>query len=191
LPARLYVKSGTSGYALGILNTSGGTPTYSATEIPYGTAVNITVNYTVVNGSTSTQDATLQIASQPLLTNNAGTGAVPASIASVAIRQGSAATGNVTIDNITVTTFSPGVLAVVDLNKSKSNFVKNTFVKNEEITFGADVKDIKIYTLTGQVVKTASVKEGATLNVAELAKGNYIVTGTVNNQPVSQKILKD
>lgn len=82
-------------------------------------------------------------------------------------------------------------LAVSDFNKSKSNFVKNTFVKNEEITFGADVKDIKIYTLTGQVVKTASVKEGATLNVAELAKGNYIVTGTVNNQPVSQKILKD
>jgi len=84
-----------------------------------------------------------------------------------------------------------GVLAVSDLSKPKSNFVKNTFVKNEEITFGADVKDIKIYTLTGQVVKTASVKEGATLNVAELAKGNYIVTGTVNNQPVSQKILKD
>jgi hypothetical protein len=35
------------------------------------------------------------------------------------------------------------------------------------------------------------VKNGATLNVAELQKGNYIVTGTVNNQPVSQKILKD
>ncbi|MDF2931282.1 MAG: C-terminal target protein [Chryseobacterium sp.] len=86
---------------------------------------------------------------------------------------------------------STGSLAVSDFNKSKSNFVKNTFVKNEEITFGADVKDVKIYTLTGQVVKTASVKDGAALNVAELAKGNYIVTGTVNNQPVSQKILKD
>ena len=84
-----------------------------------------------------------------------------------------------------------GSLAVSDFNKSKSNFIKNTFVKNEEITFGADVKDVKIYTLTGQVVKTASVKDGASLNVAELAKGNYIVTGTVNNQPVSQKILKD
>jgi len=84
-----------------------------------------------------------------------------------------------------------GVLAVSDINKSKSNFVKNTFVKDEEITFGADVKDIKVYTMTGQVVKTASVKANETLNVAELQKGNYIVTGTVNNQPVSQKILKD
>lgn len=82
-------------------------------------------------------------------------------------------------------------LSVSDFNKSKSSFIKNTFVKNDEITFGADVKDVKVYTLTGQVVKTGSVKNGATLNVAELQKGNYIVTGTVNNQPVSQKILKD
>ena len=86
---------------------------------------------------------------------------------------------------------SNATLAISDLTKTKSNFVKNTFVQDEEITFGSDVKDIKIYTLTGQAVKTASVKEGSSLNVAELAKGNYIVTGTVNNQPVSQKILKD
>ena len=82
-------------------------------------------------------------------------------------------------------------LAVSDFNKSKSNFVKNTFVKDEAITFGADVKDVKVYNMFGQVVKTASVKNNGTLNVAELQKGSYIVTGTVNNQPVSQKILKD
>lgn len=86
---------------------------------------------------------------------------------------------------------SGSVLAVSDLNKTKSNFIKNTFVKNEEITFGADVKDVKVYNLSGAVVKTGAVKNGSTLNVAELQKGNYIVTGTVNNQPVSQKILKD
>lgn len=93
------------------------------------------------------------------------------------------------VDDVTI--INNGTLAVSDFNKSKSSFIKNTFVKNEEITFGADVKDVKVYTLTGQVVKTGSVKNGATLNVAELQKGNYIVTGTVNNQPVSQKILKD
>lgn len=94
------------------------------------------------------------------------------------------------VDNISFTA-QGGSLAVSDFNKSKSDFIKNTFVKNEEITFGTDVKDVKVYTLSGQVVKTASVKEGASVNVAELAKGNYIVTGTVNNRPVSQKILKD
>ncbi|MCU7615254.1 lamin tail domain-containing protein [Chryseobacterium sp. GMJ5] len=83
------------------------------------------------------------------------------------------------------------VLAVSDLNKSKSSFIKNTFVKNEEIIFGSDVKEVKVYNMFGQIVKSAAVKGNASLNVAELPKGNYIVTGMVNNQPVSQKILKD
>lgn len=91
-------------------------------------------------------------------------------------------------DDFSVTS---GVLALGEVLPSKYRMIKNTFVQDEEIIFGADVKDVKIYTLTGHVVKTGSVKEGSVLNVAELAKGNYIVTGTVNNQPVSQKILKD
>lgn len=88
---------------------------------------------------------------------------------------------------------SSGTLAVTEINKGKSiaNFVKNTFVKNNEITFGADVKDVKVFNMFGQLVKEASVKQNGTVNVAELTKGNYIVTGTVNNAAVSQKILKD
>ncbi|WP_309491501.1 T9SS type A sorting domain-containing protein [Chryseobacterium chendengshani] len=125
------------------------------------------------------------------------TGTDLVNIAGFMFRQDSATeTPSVEIDELRIgTTWAQvtpsGTLAVSDLNKSKSNFVKNTFVKNEEITFGSDVKDIKIYTLTGQVVKTASVKSNETLNVADLQKGNYIVTGTINNLPVSQKILKD
>ena len=84
-----------------------------------------------------------------------------------------------------------GTLAVSDVKNVKGSFVKNTFVKNNEITFGANAKDVKVYNMLGQVVKTASVKENGTLNVSGLPKGNYIVTGTVNNEPVSQKILKD
>lgn len=101
------------------------------------------------------------------------------------------ATGNkqITIDDVSWT--AVGTLAISDLSKTKENFVRNTFVKNEEITFGAQVKDVKVYNMFGQVVKTASVKENESLNVAELQKGNYIVTGTINNAPVSQKILKD
>jgi hypothetical protein len=87
---------------------------------------------------------------------------------------------------------STGTLAVVDAKNVKTtDFVKNSFVKNSEITFGADVKDVKVFNMFGQLVKEASVKQNGTVNVAELAKGNYIVTGTVNNEPVSQKILKD
>lgn len=194
--ARLYIKGSATGYTLGILNNGAGTatPTYGA-EIPYGTPANVLVTYIVDNTvAVPTNTATLQINSQPLLSNATGTGTATGNIASVAIRQGGNATsgtGNVSIDNLIARTYANASLAISDLNKTKSNFVKNTFVQDEEITFGSDVKDIKIYTLTGQVVKTASVKEGSSLNVAELAKGNYIVTGTVNNQPVSQKILKD
>ncbi|KMQ59885.1 hypothetical protein ACM39_18155 [Chryseobacterium sp. FH2] len=78
---------------------------------------------------------------------------------------------------------------IISLNKA--NFVKNTFVKENGITFGSDAKDVKIYNMLGQVVKSASVKADSNLDVSELGRGNYIVTGTVNNQPVSQKILKD
>lgn len=84
-----------------------------------------------------------------------------------------------------------GSLATGEVAVSKYRLVKNTFVKNNEIAFGANAKDVKVYNMYGQVVKAASVKENGTLNVSELAKGNYIVTGTVNNEPVSQKILKD
>ncbi|SDJ42873.1 carbohydrate binding domain-containing protein [Chryseobacterium jejuense] len=84
-----------------------------------------------------------------------------------------------------------GSLATGEVAPSKYRLVKNTFVKNNEITFGADVKDVKVFNMFGQIVKQASVKQNGTVNVAELTKGNYIVTGTVNNQAVSQKILKD
>lgn len=90
-------------------------------------------------------------------------------------------------DDFSVTT---GSLAVSDFSKSKYSLVKNTLVKSE-LAFGKDAKDVKIYNMFGQVVKTASVKANSTLEVSDLAKGAYIVTGTVNNEAVSQKILKD
>ena len=98
--------------------------------------------------------------------------------------------GMYAVDDFSLTPLS-GTLAVTDLSKAKENFIKNTLVKNNEITFEAPVKDLKVYNMAGQIVKTASVKENESLNVAELQKGNYIVTGMVNNKPVSEKILKD
>lgn len=105
----------------------------------------------------------------------------------------SAGTANWRIDDISLTvTSSTASLAVLDTKNVKSaNFVKNSFVKNNEIVFGSDVKDVKVFNMFGQLVKEASVKQNEAVSVAELAKGNYIITGTVNNQPVSQKVLKD
>ncbi len=187
---RLFIKGSATGYTLGILNNSGGTASYG-TEIPYGTAANILVDYTVNNSVTpATNVATLQINAQPLLTNGTGTGALPTNIASIAIREAGNATsgtGSIKIDDIIVTTYS-SYLAVSDLASVKNTFVKNTFVQNE-INFGAKA-DVKIYSMNGQVVKSASVSENKSLEVADLASGMYIVTGTVEGQAVSTKIIK-
>ena len=82
-----------------------------------------------------------------------------------------------------------GDLAVTDFSKSKFSLVKNTVV-GETLAF-AKTADIQIVNAAGQVVKAAKVTEGSTLNVSSLAKGMYIVTGTVNGEKVSQKVIKN
>lgn len=125
-----------------------------------------------------------------------GAGAAPTADATTSVTRNGVDTNNNTAD-FTKTPPTPenstsGTLAVSDPKNVKTlNFVKNTFVKNNEIIFGADAKDVKIFNTYGQLVKEALVKQNGTVNVAELVKGSYIVTGTVNNTPVSQKILKD
>lgn len=79
-------------------------------------------------------------------------------------------------------------LSVSDVKKGKANLVKNSLV-TEELQFLAK-GDIKILNINGQVVKTAAVNDGTVLNVSNLEKGIYIVTGNVNGDTVSQKIIK-
>lgn len=125
-----------------------------------------------------------------------GTGAAPSPTILNSISRTSGDTNNNSVD-FTISLPTPqatsGTLAVNDLTdlSKRSRFIKNSLVKNDEIIFAAEVKNIKVYTLSGQLVKTSSVNNGVSLNVAELQKGNYIVTGLVDDQPVSQKILKD
>jgi hypothetical protein len=88
------------------------------------------------------------------------------------------------IDNVNM----PSSLAVSDLKEVKAQFVKNTIVNNE-ITFGSKT-DVKVYNMNGQLVKSASVSENTNLQVADLEAGIYIVTGSVNGQAVSQKVIK-
>ena len=79
-------------------------------------------------------------------------------------------------------------MATVDLSKSKFSLVKNTLAK-ETLVFVKDAQ-IQIINAAGQVVKTANVSNGTSLDVSSLAKGVYIVTGSVNGEKVSQKIVK-
>lgn len=168
----------TVGVGLGIALTSG--------------KVALASNTTQVTGPTASN--VIDFVGYGLANQYEGSGAAPSPSILNSITRISGDTNNNNVDfTIALPTPQGGTLAVDDVknNTLRSNFIKNSMVKNNEIMFGADVKDIKVYTLAGQLVKTSDVKANGTLNVAELEKGNYIVTGTVNNQTVSQKILKD
>lgn len=123
-----------------------------------------------------------------------GAGAAPAPSNTTSVARIAGDTNNNSTDFVagapTPQNSTSGSLAVSDIKNVKGSFIKNSFVTDDEIVFGSQVKDVKVYNMLGQVVKT-SAKDSVILNVAELTRGNYIVTGTVNNQPVSQKILKD
>lgn len=74
---------------------------------------------------------------------------------------------------------------------AKSGFVQNPFVKDGKIVFDMEIKDVKVYDSYRQVVKKSPTKFALNLDITELPKGAYIVTGTINNAPISQKIIKD
>lgn len=91
------------------------------------------------------------------------------------------------IDDVKLTGTS-ATLATLDIKNQKNVFVKNTSVDNE-IFFG--VKSlVKIYNVNGQLLKTATVFENESLNISDFQKGIYIVTGTIDNKVVSEKIVK-
>ena len=95
--------------------------------------------------------------------------------------------GNSSFDDFSVVKKSE--LGVGEVVKSKYALVSNTIV-SDVISIAADSKNLQIVNANGQVVKSASVQKDSKLNVSSLPKGVYIVTGEVNGQLVSQKIVK-
>lgn len=95
---------------------------------------------------------------------------------------------NATSKTLTVKGIVDSSLAVGDTVKGKSSLVKNTIVSNELI-FGASSK-VSVYNTARQLVKSAEVAENSRLDVSALPKGTYVVTGLLNGQAVSQKVIK-
>ena len=186
---RLFIKKGSgAGYVLGISNSTS-TAVYSTVELPVATDVSVKVAFSV-SGSNST--STLTINNETPITSTSAV--APTVLKSVVIRQAGSATagtGNVSIDNLVVTTYPSNTLSVGDITKTKNIFLKNTMVDNT-LSFQTKGKaSVKVYNANGQLVKTANVSaQNANVNVANLPKGNYVVTAELNGETVSQKILK-
>ena len=174
-----------------VLNFNGANPTVGAgISIGFTSGkVALASNTTQVTGPTASN--VLDFVGYGSADQYEGAGAAPSPTILNSITRISGDTNRNNID-FTIALASPqaGTLAVNENNASKASFIKNSVVKNK-IMFATDVQDVKIYSITGQLVKASSVKANETLDVAELQKGTYIVTGTVNNIKVTERILKD
>lgn len=199
------VDDNTLQFGIEVRSNTGASTTWTSSTYSTGQTYLIVVGYTFNTGTTSDDIVSLWVnpttgnstPPTPTITDTNSTTDLTG-VNNFLLRQDSSTeTPSLEIDELRIGTTWASVtpsstsLAATDISTAKGSFVKNTFVKNDEITFGAEAKDVKVYNMYGQIVKTASVKENGSVNVAELQKGNYIVTGTVNNKPVSQKILKD
>jgi hypothetical protein len=174
-----------------VLNFNGANPTVGAgISIGFTSGkVALASNTTQVTGPTASN--VLDFVGYGSADQYEGAGAAPSPTILNSITRISGDTNRNNID-FTIALASPqaGTLSVNENNASKASFIKNSVVKNK-IMFAVDVQDVKIYSITGQLVKASSVKANEALDVGELQKGTYIVTGTVNNIKVTERILKD
>lgn len=178
-----------STYKLGIevRTAAGATTTWTTADYNINQVYSVIVGYTF--GPTAGDDVTTLWVNGVLAATDTHAGTDLNPIVGFFLRQDSTTeTPFIEVDNLRISTVLADVLGVSDVSNLNSNFVRNTMV-NDEISFGTK-SDVKVYNMNGQVVKSASVSANKNLNVAELQNGMYIVTGTVNGTPVSQKILK-
>lgn len=104
----------------------------------------------------------------------------------LALKVGKQSDFSIDLDNFKLV--SP-TLGTIDLDIVKSSsFVKNTIVENT-LNF-ATKADVQVFDMVGREVKKASVSENHSLDMSGLSKGMYIVTGLVNGQKVSEKVIK-
>ena len=172
---------GTSGGVSFNLGEVGSGKTGVTYNVPAGTTSDVTLTN---GGSVNSYSGSINAANWiTIKLDLAGVDIVNNKVFSLKIQKSS--TNALYVDDIQ----SDASLAVIDTNKSKTTLVRNTKVNNE-ISFG-EKANVKIYNVSGSLVKSASVEKNTSLNVSSLPKGIYVVTGEVNGQSVSQKIVKE
>lgn len=100
--------------------------------------------------------------------------------------------GTFSVDDVVINGTTKSIpLGTIDNIKEKNIFLKNTMVDNTLSFQTKGNASVKVYNANGQLVKTANVSaQNANVNVANLPKGNYVVTAVLDGETVSQKILK-
>ena len=101
-------------------------------------------------------------------------------------------TGTFSVDDVVINGTTKSIpLGTIDNIKEKNIFLKNTIVDNILSFQTKGNATVRVYNTNGQLVKSATISaQNANVNVANLPKGNYVVTAELNGETVSQKILK-
>jgi len=182
---RLYAKSTTGGYLLGIEKT-GTSPTYDTTTRSFGTTYLIVIKYTYVTGGTTNDTVNLFI--NPALGGSEGTPTVSAptagtdatTITSVTLRQGSASAAAAgTIDAIRVgTTWSSVTAAAATPTVNVSATTTSAFTTTYGTASSAQNFTVSGSNLTANLVATAPTGY-------EVSKDNSTFSSSVSYAPSS------
>lgn len=118
---------------------------------------------------------------------------VPSVTASIS-RTNGVDTNNNSVDFMTtsptpINSSNQSTLGTNENMKSKINLLKNIVV-SDVLEFNSKAI-IKLMNMNGQVLKTAAVDVGNSLDISFLPKGIYLISGQVNGEKFSQKIIKN
>ena len=203
LPGRIYFRAGATAdtFNLGVLNNSGGTaaPSYVATNFPINTPVFAVVKYNLTTNTASlfinpALDSTEPTASA---TNNTGTTAAPASIASITLRQGGSATagtGNVEFDDVRIAdnwAYVSSASLKTNQNSIAGLKVYPNPVSNGTLFIETDLnaaKTVTIFDVLGKQVLNTTTSSNA-VNVSQLHTGIYMVQITEEGNTATKKLV--
>ncbi len=101
----------------------------------------------------------------------------------------------VTIDTVGFSGFfvrtSSSALATANVKQDQVSIYPNPVKDVLNIDIKNNNGEVKIFDLTGRVVKTSSVNKSGSVDVSKLSKGLYIVEITMNGSKVTKKIIKE
>jgi hypothetical protein len=203
--ARLYIRAGVAQntFNLGILNgsniTGAVTPSFSSVDYAIATTYFIVCSFDFATNTASlwVNPAIGSAITPALVTNNTGTTAAPAQIASLCIREAgnaTAGTGNIDIDELRIadswTYVTSGTLRNNQFDIAGLKVYPNP-VTNGVVNVATDAngeKTVAIFDVLGkQVLKTTTSNNS--LNVANLNAGVYIIKITEEGKTATRKLV--
>lgn len=201
--SRLSFRKGSSSstFNLGILNATGGsaglTDLYGTTtpvEYQVGTTYFVVLKYDITAGQTSIWiNPTVSSEATPTHSSSFGT-SKPVEISSLAFRQSNNA-GSVEVDEVRLgktweEVVGAAFLTSNEVSAKKTALISNTLVKEQFKLLTKNSTKLEIYSISGNLVKSTVASPNATINVAHLTKGTYIVKITEGNQVSTVNIIK-